>query len=159
MNPYMPPGDPAAARPYPTEGRAGVSDVSVDLLRQTKPWVQLIGVLTLVGAAFMALGGVSMVALSAIAPRGSGPATAALGLVYLPLAVVYIYPGIKLWKYGASINRLVASRDAADLEVALGEQKSFWKFCGILAIVLVILYVVMFVGMMAVGVIAGASRH
>ncbi|HEY8072758.1 MAG TPA: DUF5362 family protein [Labilithrix sp.] len=158
MNPYMPPADPGA-RAFPTDGRAGVSEMAVELMRQTKPWVMFIGVMTLIGAGFMALGGVSMMALGAISGgRGGGAASAALGLVYLPMAALYIYPGIKLWKYGSAINRLVASRDASDLDVALAEQKSFWKFAGIAMIVLMVVYALFFVVMVAAGVLAGASR-
>ena len=159
MNPYMPPADPAAAHLPPSEGRPGVTELAVELLRQTKPWVQLVAILTLLFAGFMGLGGLAMIAVSALGPRTGGPEIAVFGVVYLPLAALYVYPGVKLWKYGSAIQRLSASRDAVDLEAALREQKSFWKFTGILAIVAGLLYVLVFVGMLTVGLIAGGAHR
>ena len=113
----------------------------------------------ILGGVFMAFGGVVMIGLGAIAPSNGGPIpTSALGLVYLPMAALYIYPALKLWGFGSAINRLVASRSSGDLEVALGQQKSFWKFAGIVTIVMIALYGLFFIGMIAVGVSA-ASRH
>lgn len=157
MNPYLPPAD-ASHFPNPAGGGASVTELTVEMLRQTKPWVQLIGVLSLVGAGFMALGAVSMLAMAAVGPRGSG-FSGAIGLVYLPFAALYIYPGIKLWKYGSAINRLMMSRDQGDLELALEQQKSFWKFSGISLIVLVILYVLIFAFALIGGVMAATLRH
>jgi len=83
----------------------------------------------------------------------------ALGLVYLPLAALYVYPGIKLFKYGSAIGRLMASREPADLELALEQQKSFWKFSGISALVMVVLYVVILGVAMIGGIMAAGLRH
>ncbi len=157
MNPYMPPADPAA-RAYPTGGGAGVSEMSVEMLRQTKPWVVFLSVMSFIGAGFMALLGVIMLVAGALAPTG-GPPTALLGLVYVPMAFFYVYPGVKLWKFGSAIGRLMASRDASDLDAALSEQKSFWKYVGICVIVGMVLEVLFIVGAVVVGVVAGASRH
>jgi len=157
MNPYMPPADPGA-RPYPSDGRAGVSEMAVEMMRQTKPWVLFLGVFAFIMAGFMALAGLLMFVVGALAPSG-GPPAALIGLIYLPMAFFYIYPGIKLWKYGSAIGRLVASRDTSDLEAALSEQKSFWKYTGLLIIIGIVLEVVFIVLAMIIGVVAGASRH
>ncbi len=45
------------------------------------------------------------------------------------------------------------------MEDALKQQKSFWKFMGILMIVLLALYAVIFIGAIALGVMFGASHH
>jgi hypothetical protein len=76
----------------------------------------------------------------------------ALGIVYIPLSALYIYPGLKLTKFGGAIGRLMQSRATPDLDAALEQQKSFWKFAGITTIVMIVLYILLFIGMMAVGV-------
>ena len=169
-NPYLAPApepqhDAMAGSPYGGGGpgrsddRAGVTEMTVEMLRQTRPWVVFLSVMSFIGSAFMAFGGVVMIGLGAIAPSNGGPIpTSALGLVYLPMAALYIFPALKLWGFGSAINRLVASRSSGDLEVALGQQKSFWKFAGIVTIVMIALYGLFFIGMIAVGVSA-ASRH
>jgi hypothetical protein len=162
-NPYASPAPTApygsaSSEPYRTDDRAEVSDAAVELLRQTKPWVTFLSVMSFIGAGFMALGGIFMIAAGAIAPSGSSAPAAALGVVYLPMAALYIYPALKLWGFSSSIGRLLASRSNMDLEAALGQQKSFWKFAGIMTIVMIALYAVFFVGIMVVGGFA-AARH
>jgi Family of unknown function (DUF5362) len=163
-NPYASPaasyGSPAGEA-YRTDDRAEVSELSLEMLRQTKPWVTFLSIMSFIGSAFMLLGGVSMIALGALAPSGRGASpfpAAALGAIYIPMALLYIYPALKLWGFSSAIGRLVASRSVSDLEAALGQQKSFWKFAGIVTIVMIALYGLFLVGMIFVG-ISAAGRH
>ena len=169
-NPYSPPaagvaaspsamGAAAAQDPYAAAGGvATVSFQAIDLLRQTRPWVMLMSVVLFLGSGFMVLGGASMILLGLFAPRGatgSGPVSpAVLGFVYLPLAVLYIYPALKLWQYASAIGRLLTSRSPVELEAALGHQKSFWKFSGITTIAVIVLYIVGIIGAVIFGVLA-----
>lgn len=157
MNPYSPPGvlpdaySAAAPPPYAASPSSGaVSDAAVELLRLTRPWVRLLGVLSFVASGLMFVLALLAVGFAALSPEAKGT-PAALGLLYLPLGLIYIYPGIKLWSYGAAIARLTSSRAVADLEDALGQQKSFWKFSGIAGIVLIVVYAIGFAVLMAVG--------
>jgi hypothetical protein len=169
MNPYSPPSPYAA--PAPTApgyleppamapGPAGaVSETAVELLRQTRPWVIFLSVLCFVGSGLCLLAGLFMLVAGAFAGVVSkaGPAEfspAILGAVYVPLSGLYVYPGVKLWSYGAAIGRLLGSRALADLESALLQQKSFWKYSGIMAIAVVALYVLIVVGAIVIGVAA-----
>ncbi len=162
-NPYASPAQTApygSSEPYRTDDRVEVSDTSVEMLRQTKPWVTLLSVISFIGAGFMLLGGISMMAMGAIAPAGSSPIPmAALGAGYIPFALLYVYPALKLWGYSSAIGRLVASRSSIDLEAALAQQKSFWKFAGISTIVMIVLYGLFIVGFMIVGMAAMGGRH
>ena len=156
MNPYAPPTTPYAPPPAMAPPAPGgmVSEQSVEMLRQTRPWVMLMGVLCFIGSAFMLLGGLAVIAMGALASATTAKSAApmALGLVYVPLSGLYIYPGLKLTKYGGAIGRLLQSRAIPDLDAALEQQKSFWKFAGITTIVMIVLYIFLFIGMMAVGV-------
>jgi hypothetical protein len=138
--------------------RAEPSEASVEALRQTKPWVQFLAVMAFLGSAFMLLGGVGSLLLGVMAaPRGDGPPMAALAAFYIPFAFLYVYPGYKLWQYAQSIGKLVASRSMEDLEIALGHQKSFWKFAGIVTIGMMVLYALFIVGVVMATAI-GLSR-
>jgi hypothetical protein len=158
MNPYSPPG--ASAPPaYGTDDRAGVTDLTVEMLRQTRPWVLFISVMSFIGSAFMLLGGVAMLLMGLAMPSGRGPNMAILSVFYIPMAFLYVYPALKLWSYGSSIAKVVVSRAPADLEQALAHQKSFWKFVGISMLVLIGLYVVAIIGAVAVGAMAAGSHR
>jgi hypothetical protein len=160
MNPYSPPGAaplpyPPAAMPAPAQG--GVSTNAIDLLKQTRPWVIMMSVLCFISVGFMLLAGLGMFAMALLMPRG-GAQQAILGVVYLPLALVYIYPAVKLWSYGSSISRLSATSATADLEAALGHQKSFWKYCGILTLVMIVVYIFAIIAVVIAGVAGGLSH-
>jgi hypothetical protein len=118
-------------------------------------------VVAFIGSGLMLLGGLSMLVLGAIVPStGASPIpTAALGAIYIPMAVLYVYPALKLWGFSSAIGRLLASRANMDLEAALGHQKSFWKFAGITTIVMIALYGVFIVGMVIVGIAAAGRAH
>ncbi len=77
--------------------------------------------------------------------------------VYALMAVLYIYPVLKIWKFGSSIGRLVASRDPRDLVAALDQQRAFWKFVGIVTLIGVVLYGVMIVGAIGASALMGVK--
>ncbi len=157
MNPYQPYAPPAApAGPpqmaYAGGASSGVSDLVLEMLRQTRPWVIFLGILSFIGCALMLFVGVGTAIVGLVmAGATKSPATALLGFFYIPLGLFYLYPGLKLVKYGSAIGRLLETRAMADLEDAMLQQKSMWKFSGISAIVLIILYILLFVVMIGVG--------
>ncbi len=129
-------------------------------LQRTKPWVRFIGVLLWIMialmAAVLAFGAVAGAAgLSALAQSqggAEGMPAAAQGVAAVSMLVgfgimliLYVYPAIKLWKYGTFIGKLVISRSAADLESALDQQRALWKFAGILTIISLCIYAVVIV--------------
>jgi hypothetical protein len=137
MNPYSPPAvnDP----PRITAGAGTVSDLAVDLLRQTRPWVMFLSVLAFLGSGLMMIAGLGVAAVSLAGPQKM---MGLLGLVYVPVGLIYVYPAIKMWSYGGAIARLAITRQVADLEHALGQQKSLWKFLGIAMVVMMAVYFV-----------------
>ena len=157
MNPYQPPAA-AYGQPYPgaqaLDPRASgeVSELAIELLRQTRPWVLFLSILAFLGSGFMLIAGVAFAGIGLAS--GSGGLQGAVGLMYLPIGLIYVYPAIKMWAYGSAISRLGISRATVDLESALAQQKSLWKFLGIAVIVMIALYIVMF-GVIAVMAVRG----
>jgi len=70
------------------------------------------------------------------------PENLIIGLIYVPLAALYIMPAIYLSRYATGIKRVVPARQPDDLEATLQAQKSFWKFIGIMTAVIISLYIV-----------------
>ncbi|HLA83874.1 MAG TPA: hypothetical protein VJL29_03690 [Thermoguttaceae bacterium] len=138
FNPYQAPPDVFASsdggNPDPTLDR------SVDMLRQTKPWVRFISVVTFLGSALMVLvGAFMMLGGAAGATPGFG---VGVGIVYIVMALIYIIPALFLWMYADRIALFVRERSTVALASALEAQKSFWKFVGILMLVFIALYAV-----------------
>ena len=141
-------------------GGDGVTQGVLLQLQKTKPWVRFFSVMMFIGSAFMVLAAVMMGALGAtgaLKQAGGGAAfNAGFGIgmaaLYALTAVLYIYPALKLWKYADRIRDLMNSRQVIDLEKALNEQRAFWKFVGVMIIVIFALYFVAAIVLAAVGI-------
>lgn len=110
-------------------------------LKGTRFWVRLISI-------FMWLGVLVMVGFVAINIMFSGAiaqasGTASLGSAYVIgttvgyglMTLLLLYPTLRLTKYASSITSLVRSRSYIDLTQALSEQRRFWKFYGVIALI------------------------
>ena len=128
-----------------------VSETVVELLRQTKPWVRFLLILGFIGAGLMALMGVVALIGGAVTQQFG---IVGFGLLYAVLAVVYIFPSMLLFKYANRIGDLLRTGSERDLEGALERQKAFWKFVGIMAIVMLCLYPIIIVFAIMVGAFA-----
>lgn len=142
---------------------------AVEMLAKTKPWVRFLSVITFISAGFMLLLGVVMTVAgssmfaaasrSGMPPGLAGSMGVILAAVYVVLAIVYIYPGVKLWKYASAIARLIQSGSQQDLVEALKQQKSFWKFVGILFLIMLVIYLLVIIGSVVFAVFAAAAKQ
>jgi hypothetical protein len=159
-NPFQPPSATGGA-PRAQASSAPLTAI-VEAFRQTKPWVTFLSVLGYIGAGFMVLAGLITMASGALAgAAASGPLGAfapLLGLFYIAFGGLYVVPATLLWRYGASISTFVETGDLERMVEPVVRQKSFWRFAGIMTIVMLIGYVVVILGAIVVGVSSGLSR-
>jgi hypothetical protein len=108
-------------------------------LAGTRAWVRLLSILGFIGAGFMVLAGIGMAVFGAAVPGTggwmAGGAMAAVGLLYICMALLYLMPSMYLWQYGNGINAYLADPQEAQLERALDAQRKFWKFAGVLTLI------------------------
>ena len=144
------PPPPAYAPPSPRQG--GVSEEMVTLLQATRPWVRLLSVLGFIGLGFLVLGSLAfvLIPMGGLGAMGLGPRVA-IAALYLLMGFVQLPAVLYLGRYAGRITRLSASGAPVDLEEALRAQKSFWKYVGILTLVMIILYVLILVVALGVG--------
>lgn len=156
-NHYAPPQSEVADVSRSNGG--GVTTEMLDALRGTKPWVLLIGIVLFVSAAFMALGTFGMIAAGSVGAKQAGaPAGmfAGMGAMYAVGVVIYIVMGVYLVKYSSAIGRLMQSSSTSDMEDALVSQRKFWKFAGILTLVMIVVAVLGMVAAMVIPFLAMA---
>ena len=138
-NLYQPPSAPISARGF--SGDAGVSPLAIQHLVRTQPWVRLISVAGIIMTCLiLVLLLFFPVALGVAYPRAGGAAAVAIVLPAAIVGLLYLYPLLKLSKYAAAIRRLQLSHSGADLEDALDQQRSFWKFIGVLMLIGIIFW-------------------
>ena len=158
-NPYA---SPRAQLDGASMGNASSTEISsavVNLLRQTKPWVRLLAVLGFIGIAFMLLASVSMLALGSF--TGSGlPAGVGIAMMvgYILMAGIQLPAAIFLNRYASRIGALVNSCAPEDLEAAVSAQKSFWRYVGILTLIMLCLYVLVILVMIVAGIVGMSGR-
>ena len=136
---------------------AEVSTRTIELLNQTRPWVQAIGVLMWIGTVFLGIGAVFTVAASLMTQNTE---FALFSILYVAMTLVYGALARSLTTYASRINTLNASEQVRDLEDALAAQKAFWRLAGIIMLVAIVVYVVI-LGLMISGVlmIGTLPRH
>ena len=155
LDPYSSPNSNVS--PVYTSGEGVVTQGVLQQLAGTKPWVRFMAVLMFVGAGFMLLGAVGiLIAGGAMAATGktagfSAGMMSGIAVIYGAVALIYIYPALKLWGYANQIAILLVSGSMLDLEGALNQQRAFWKFLGIMMIAIFVLYLVVAIGLFALG--------
>lgn len=157
------PAEPPPALPPPVADAPqapSVPPVLVQLLAQTRPWVRFLAVLGFISTGFLALGALVVLALPGFPPGGGVPGAFKVGmaLVYLGMAGVHLPPALFLYRYASHIQALQASAGAGDLERALAAQKSFWRYVGILALVVLCLYALVILVALVAGLAALALK-
>jgi NADH:ubiquinone oxidoreductase subunit 6 (subunit J) len=163
IDPYATP----VAGAYADSKSNAITQGVVQALLRTKPWVRFISVMIFIGAALMLLGGLVMAlgvgfagmknGANAFGPTLGPSFGIMLGAIYAVIAILYIYPAVKLWKYASRIGDLAQSGQAVDLEAALNEQRAFWKFFGVILALFLGLYALIAV-VAIIAAVAGATR-
>lgn len=149
MNPYMAPEPMAQAPVMPMGNDSSQATFTIlSAMRSTKPWVTMFAVLGFLGTALICIA-----ALFALTTAGfaRGPfAGVGIGMAfgYLLMAGLYGYTAMLLWSYRSAIETYLASNGDLDcLAIAITRQASFWRFVGILTVIMFALYILLFLVM------------
>ncbi|MDR0623537.1 MAG: hypothetical protein LBG10_03820 [Treponema sp.] len=136
INPYQSPQNPVAPEP---DNSARLTGTMVRYLKEAAPWLRFIGILSFVGCGFMFLGGIAFLVITMAVPDFGGEFGGLGGgigsIVYIFSGALMFFPARFTYNFGAKIRRYLRSNSEDDLEQALKNNKSLWKFNGILYII------------------------
>ncbi len=135
---------------------------STYLLARTKPWVRFIAVLGIVMSLFAVGSAVLTASTFARMPGGppgflTGMMVVQVGFMILICLLFYFVPSVLLWHYGTRIADHLREKSSTSFVAALTAQKSFWKYLGIVALVVMVLYGLMLAAMFSF-IMLGAMR-
>ena len=149
---------------YLSPASGDVSSAVVDQLAKTKGWTLFFSVMLWIGSGLMLFAGIALVGVGAV----GGAAGAAfdemgdemggrigmilMGALYIVLAIIYIYPALKLSKFSSRCSQLIYQPTETTLVGALNEMRAFWKFVGIWMIIFIALYPIVIIIAVAAGV-------
>ena len=163
-NPYASPAEgqfiPVAENPYASPktesvpdntliGKAALTDATMGYLREASPWLRFLGIVGFVSCGILVIIAIASIAgMNAMASLwesipgfgAAGDAATAIfsaffGLNLLIGAVLCFFPSLFIWRFGVKIRAYFQNGKEQELEEALKNNKSLWKFAGILTIV------------------------
>lgn len=139
--------------PYLSSASGAVSAAIIDQLAKTRGWTMFVSVMLWLGAGFLLLAGIALLAMGIIGSAAgeetfgemSNSMGVAIGVLYLVCAVAHIFPALKLSKFSSRCSELKNAQTEIMLVAALNEMRAFWKFVGIWLIILIALYPIIIV--------------
>ena len=136
-----------------------ITPMSGEFLRETAKWAKFLSILGLIGMGFYLIMVVFffLYSLGASTAYGNGFNTVAmLPLLITAIIVIalYIAPIWWLYKFGTNLTSALNTRNNDQLTTSFQFLKRHYKFIGIMAIVMLGLYILSFIGLLATGFLA-----
>jgi hypothetical protein len=135
-----------------------ITNLSRSYLNQIRKWTKFFAVLGYIMIGLMLVLGVFIgpiigTVLSNIPYPGVGAMGGMLSVIYIVSAFIYIMPTIYLNRFSNRLKDALESNDNEQLEQSFGNMKSFYKFIGVLTIIMMSIYVLAIVVTVVVGVV------
>jgi hypothetical protein len=157
-NPYQSPESPIVPE-TPQNTGVMLTEKMLRYLSDTSPWLQFIGILGYIGSGLLVVIGIfGTIGFSAISflELGDFPFWI-LAIIYIPMGVLCFFPAHFAFNFGRKIRNYRFSNSIDDLELAFKNNKSLWKFYGIICIIYLAIIPVFFVIAIIGGVAAAIS--
>lgn len=171
INPYQSP-EAQAVPEKPLTAQGAITETMLIYLKDASPWLRFIGILGFIFSGLTALWGIGSIALIPMfgqiwseLPESYQPFSAifnsALGGTMVMFGIgggaLGFFPSLFVFRFGEKIRSYLRSGTDQDLELALKNNKSFWKFAGIISIIYLAFIPLMIIGAIIVGVVAALS--
>ncbi len=115
----------------------------IDAVDKMAYWSKLFGILTWVFGVLMVLGGIGLIISSA--EMGMGESTGLLGLVYIVMAVLYIYPGNLMLKFSKNARSGLNNQDNYDIANGFSSMGKVFTFWGTITLIIFGIYALIIV--------------
>ncbi len=136
-----------------------ITGTMIESVKGIGPWTRFLSVIGFISVGLMIIAAAGMLGISIFAGNLAGDTPAgvlmAISALYVIIAILYIFPSLYLWNTAGAVARIKKGDIVGGMETALARQKSFWKFIGIMMIVLLVIYPVFIILMIVFGTMAG----
>jgi hypothetical protein len=130
-----------------------IDQSSMNYLNETARWARFLSIIGFIYCGLMILCGIFIGTIMSIMSPSMGGESAAMnamgtgfvGVVIVIVSLLLFFPAYYLFNFSTKIKRALHNNDQPVLTDALKNLKSFFKFYGILLIVLISFYVLVFV--------------
>jgi len=130
-------------------------------LKEASPWLKFVGILGFISCGLIILGSISFIIISVVAASllsefGNFPIWLVSPL-YLAMGAVLFFPSLFTYNFGEKIRKFLFSNSEEDLEEALKNNKSLWKFYGIMCIISIAITPVLIIVTVIVSIVAASN--
>jgi hypothetical protein len=124
---------------------------SVNYLTQAGKWAKFIAIVGFIFCILFVIIGLFAGTLisSSLGSLGAGASAigaGAIAVIYIVIALLYVLPCIFLFRFGSKVQAAVRSNDLHAMNTSLKNLKSFFKYIGILVIIVLSIYALAAVG-------------
>lgn len=129
---------------------------TINFLDTARKWSMFIAILGFIGLAMALLVSAGVIIIISFIPNETIPFGIGilLSFVYLVIAVLYFFPVLYLYRFSDMAGKAAKSLDSLDLQKAILNLKSHYKFLGIMIISVFALYPVIIVVAIVTGVMS-----
>jgi hypothetical protein len=139
------------------------SSAMIAHLKAASPWMKFMGITSFIGSGMLIIVGILIFLFPIFGEELdltetflSGIINSAFGFFYLAYGVVSIFPAKFLYSFASKIKLFIKTKNESDMESALRNNKSFWKFYGIMAIVVLAFFPIIFIVSIVIGIVGYA---
>jgi hypothetical protein len=112
-------------------------------LKAASPWMKFMAIISFIGAGLSIVIGIVMRIMLPFLIDESDLSdfffgemlNVSLAITYIISGIFLIFPAIFLYKFASKIKSFLKTKNVRDMEIAFRNNKSFWKFHGILLII------------------------
>lgn len=132
---------------------------SISFLREAAKWAKFLSILGFIGIGFIVIFSFFAGAIFSMNPLYSEANIPGFlfTIIYLIVAVIAFFPTYFMYKFADDVKNAINLNNTEKLTSGLGSLKSYFKFNGILAIIVLSSYVFFFIVMIITLVAAGVS--
>lgn len=129
-------------------------------LKETGKWAMFLAIIGFISVALGVLLGVFYIVMGSAMfaqqgmPANMGAIFPALGGFMIIFSILFIFPAIYLLKFASKIKEALADKNSERLAEAFSSHKSFYKFIGIMTIIIIAFYLLIFIFAIVAGVAA-----
>lgn len=130
-------------------------------LLETARWAKFISILGFIFLGFYMIGGIAYAYIIISSPELStmtkGIGATGMFLFYALFGFIIIYPVFALYKYTVLIKHAIKNTDTMTMNDAFRYHRNYYRYNGIITIILIGLYALVFIIMIIIGGIAAGS--
>jgi len=118
-----------------------ITDEIRPYLQETARWCRFLAIMGFIFMGLVILGFVAVILFGAYGKLpGNAMAMIGMGVVYVAVAVVYLFPTLYLYQFSNKIKNWLLTKDENAFVTGFANLKSFFRFIGILTIIAICFY-------------------